>query len=95
VPDLVIRPVTPEDGFDAEAAEIVAIIGGAHEAARDCGPITWDVPLAERWLGRADMYTYRTADGFAASAGTAPATAPCSWSTCTQRHRKASARSGR
>lgn len=50
----------------AEAAEIVGIIGGAHEAARDCGPITWDVPLAERWLGRADMYTYRTADGYAA-----------------------------
>jgi len=50
----------------AEAAEIIGIIGGAHEAARDCGPITWDVPLAERWLGRADMYTYRTADGYAA-----------------------------
>jgi predicted acetyltransferase len=50
----------------AETAEIVGIIGGAHEAARDCGPITWDVPLAERWLGRADMYTYRTADGYAA-----------------------------
>jgi len=50
----------------AEAAEIVGIIGGAHEAARDCGPITWDVPLAERWLGRAEMYTYRTADGYAA-----------------------------
>jgi predicted acetyltransferase len=50
----------------AEAAEIVGIIGGAHEAARDCGPITWDVPLAERWLGRADMYAYRTADGYAA-----------------------------
>jgi predicted acetyltransferase len=50
----------------AEAAEIVGIIGGAHAAARDCGPITWDVPLAERWLGRADMYAYRTADGYAA-----------------------------
>jgi predicted acetyltransferase len=49
-----------------EAAEIVGIVGGAHEAARDCGPITWDVPLAERWLGRADMYAYRTADGYAA-----------------------------
>jgi predicted acetyltransferase len=48
------------------AAEVVGIIGGAHEAARDCGPITWDVPLAERWLSRADLYTYRTADGFAA-----------------------------
>ena len=50
----------------ADAAEIVAIIGRAHEAARDCGPVTWDVPLAERWLSRADLYTYRTADGFAA-----------------------------
>jgi predicted acetyltransferase len=50
----------------AETAEIVGIIGGAHEAARDCGPITWDIPLAERWLGRADMYTYRTGDGYAA-----------------------------
>jgi predicted acetyltransferase len=50
----------------AEAAEIVGIIGDAHEAARDCGPITWDVPLAERWLGRADRYTYRTGDGYAA-----------------------------
>ena len=50
----------------AAAAEIVGIIGAAHAAARDCGPITWDVPLAERWLGRADMYTYRTADGYAA-----------------------------
>jgi predicted acetyltransferase len=50
----------------AEAAEVVGIIGGAHQAARDCGPITWDVPLTERWMGRADMYTYRTADGFAA-----------------------------
>ena len=50
----------------AEAAEVVGIIGGAHEAARDCGPITWDLPLTERWLSRADMYTYRTTDGFAA-----------------------------
>ena len=50
----------------AEAAEVVGIIGGAHEAARDCGPVTWDLPLAERWLSRADLYTYRTTDGFAA-----------------------------
>jgi predicted acetyltransferase len=50
----------------AEAVDIVGIIGGAHEAARDCGPITWDVPLTERWLGRADIYAYRTGDGYAA-----------------------------
>ncbi len=50
----------------ADAAEVVAVIGGAHEAARDCGPVTWDVPLAERWLARADLYAYRAGDGFAA-----------------------------
>jgi len=53
-------------GGAADAAEVIGIIGRAHEAARDCGPVTWDVPLAERWVGRADMYTYRTDDGFAA-----------------------------
>jgi predicted acetyltransferase len=62
------EPGTPavRRAASAEAAEVVGIIGGAHEAARDCGPITWDVPLVERWLGDADLYTYRTTDGFAA-----------------------------
>jgi predicted acetyltransferase len=52
--------------MSVNAAEVVAIIGGAHEAARDCGPITWDIPLTEQWLARADMYTYRAGDGFVA-----------------------------
>jgi len=50
----------------ADAADVTGIIGRAHEAARDCGPVTWDVPLAERWVSRQDMYTYRTDDGFTA-----------------------------
>jgi len=50
----------------ADAAEVIGIIGRAHEAARDCGPVTWDIPLAERWVSRQDMYAYRTDDGFAA-----------------------------
>jgi predicted acetyltransferase len=64
----------PDDGAGAEvrragpddAAAMNAIIGRAHEAARDCGPLTWDLPAAARWLARDDMYAYMTGDGFAA-----------------------------
>ncbi len=49
-----------------DAAAVNEIIGRAHEAARDCGPITWDVGPIERWLARADLYAYLTGDGFAA-----------------------------
>jgi predicted acetyltransferase len=50
----------------ADAPAMLEIIGRAHEAARDSGPITWDVPLAERWLASEDLYAYLTGDGFAA-----------------------------
>lgn len=50
----------------ADAAAMLEIIGRAHEAARDSGPITWDLPLAERWLASEDLYAYLTGDGFAA-----------------------------
>jgi predicted N-acetyltransferase YhbS len=49
-----------------DAAAVSEIIGRAHEAARDCGPITWDVRRTERWLAREDAYAYLTDDGFAA-----------------------------
>jgi GNAT superfamily N-acetyltransferase len=49
-----------------DAAEVNEIIGRAHEAARDCGPFTWDVGRTERWLAREDVYAYLTGDGFAA-----------------------------
>ena len=49
-----------------DAAAVNEIIGRVHEAARDCGPITWDVGPIERWLARKDLYAYLTADGFAA-----------------------------
>ena len=35
---------------DAEA--VVAVIGGVHQAARDCGPITWDVASVAGSAGR-------------------------------------------
>jgi predicted acetyltransferase len=77
-----LRPVPPDQAAGAgapgvatadvrrsgpgDAAEVIEIIGRAHEAARDCGPITWDAGRTERWLSRDDVYTYRTGDGFAA-----------------------------
>jgi predicted acetyltransferase len=56
-----VRRAGPRD-----AAAVLAVIGRCHEAARDSGPVTWDEPLAARWLARPDMYAYLTDDGFAA-----------------------------
>jgi predicted acetyltransferase len=49
-----------------DTAAVLGVIGRCHEAARDCGPLTWDEPLAARWLSQEDMYAYQTGDGFAA-----------------------------
>jgi predicted acetyltransferase len=57
-----IRRARPDD-----AAEVIAVIGRAHELARDCGPLTWDEGPTRQWLARADMYSYLAGDdGFAA-----------------------------
>jgi predicted acetyltransferase len=56
-----VRRAGPED-----AAAVVGVIGRCHEAARDSGGLTWDEPLAARWLSREDLYAYLTGDGFAA-----------------------------
>ena len=50
-------------GFaDAEAA--VSVIGRVHQAARGCGPITWDVASVAARLADPDLYTYLGDDGF-------------------------------
>ena len=49
---------------DAEA--VIDVTGRAHEAARDCGPVTFDATTTAFRLGRPDMYTYLCDDGFAA-----------------------------
>jgi predicted acetyltransferase len=63
--DVAIRRAGP-----ADAATVVGIIGETHRAARDCGPVTWDVGPAAEWLGRENLYTYLAGDagdaGFAA-----------------------------
>lgn len=53
-----------------DAAEVLEVIGRAHQAARDCGPITYDEATVRRWLtnpGRyadKDRYAYLARDGF-------------------------------
>jgi predicted acetyltransferase len=60
-----IRRPGPDD-----AAEVLEVIGRAHEHARDCGPVTYDEATVRRWLTRpgryADMdrYAYLAPDGF-------------------------------
>jgi predicted acetyltransferase len=53
-----------------DAAEVIDVIGRAHAAARDCGPITRDEATIRSWLTRparyadADRYSYLAPDGF-------------------------------
>jgi predicted acetyltransferase len=57
-----IRRAGPDD-----AAEVIAVIGRAHQAARDAGPLTWDEGPTRQWLSRPDLYSYLAADdGYAA-----------------------------
>jgi predicted acetyltransferase len=46
----------------ADAAEVIARIGGAHLAARDAGAITWDEGLTGQWLDDRDLYSYLAGD---------------------------------
>ena len=77
-----------------DAAAVTEVIGRCHQAARDCGPLTWDLGPTARWLSQQDTYAYLTDDGFAAYRW-ADTTRPCSWNASTARRRKRSARSGR
>jgi predicted acetyltransferase len=53
-----------------DAAELIGVVGRAHELARDCGPVTFDEATVRRWLTRpgryadADSYAYLAPDGF-------------------------------
>jgi predicted acetyltransferase len=56
----------------ADAAEIIAVIGRAHQLARDCGPIIFSEPTVRSWLTAPGMYldtdkfAYLATDGFLA-----------------------------
>jgi predicted acetyltransferase len=43
-------------------AEVIAVIGRAHQAARDAGPLTWDEGPTRQWLGEPDRYSYLAGD---------------------------------
>jgi predicted acetyltransferase len=47
---------------DVEA--VIEVIGRVHEAARNCGPMTWDATTVGRWLADPDIYAYLCDDGF-------------------------------
>jgi hypothetical protein len=66
VPPAPAVPLDIRRAGPADAEAINEIIGRTHEAARDCGPITWDAIPTEHWLAREDVYAYLTDDGFAA-----------------------------
>ena len=46
---------------DADA--VIAVLGRVHEAARDCGPVTWDPGSAADWLADPGLYAYLAEDG--------------------------------
>jgi len=49
----------------ADAAEVIAVIGRAHQAARDCGPLSWDAAVVEHWMrDNPDVYRYIGEDSF-------------------------------
>jgi predicted acetyltransferase len=50
----------------ADAAAVIDVIGRAHEAARDSGPVTFDATTTAFLLRKPDMYAYLCDDGFAA-----------------------------
>jgi predicted acetyltransferase len=53
------REAAPGDG-----AKVSSVLGRAHEASRDCGPVTRDVDSIEGWLATNDYYRYISDDAF-------------------------------
>ena len=43
---------------------MISVVSRVHEAARDCGPITWDEASVREWLGDPELYAYLCDDGF-------------------------------
>jgi predicted acetyltransferase len=60
-PAPVLRRAGPRD-----ADAVIAVLGRVHQAARDCGPITWDTDSAADWLADPGLYAYLAEDGILA-----------------------------
>jgi predicted acetyltransferase len=50
----------------ADAAGVISVLGRAHQAARDCGPVTRDLASVEDWLAHGEEYRYLGDDAFLA-----------------------------
>jgi predicted acetyltransferase len=59
-------PPTLRRAGPSDAGAVIAVLGRVHEAARDCGPITWDAEMVARWLAAPEVYAYLCDDGFLA-----------------------------
>jgi hypothetical protein len=63
-PSVAVRPLRLRRAAPGDAEAVISVIGRVHEAARDCGPITWDTASVARWLAGPDRYAYLCDDGF-------------------------------
>ncbi|MBV9093303.1 MAG: GNAT family N-acetyltransferase [Streptosporangiaceae bacterium] len=72
VPAAALTSGMPADGpalrraGPGDAGAVVSVRSQAHEAARDCGPLTWDAATLRLWLADQDLYAYLCDDGFLA-----------------------------
>jgi predicted acetyltransferase len=49
-----------------EAAEVIGVLSAIYQAARYCGPATWDAAATRRWLADPGLFGYLAGDGFLA-----------------------------
>jgi len=59
-----VTPVALRRAGPGDAGAVISVVGRVHEAARDCGPITWDEPTVREWLDDPELYAYLCDDGF-------------------------------
>jgi predicted N-acetyltransferase YhbS len=64
ITDVTAGPVRLRRAAPGDAEAVIAIIDRVHQAARDCGPITWDAAAVGSGLADPDQYAYLGDDGF-------------------------------
>jgi predicted acetyltransferase len=62
--DIAARSARLRRAAPGDAEAVISVIGRVHQAARDCGPITWDAASVTDWLADPDLYAYLCDDGF-------------------------------
>ncbi|HMD25079.1 MAG TPA: GNAT family N-acetyltransferase, partial [Streptosporangiaceae bacterium] len=63
-PDVAAGSARLRRAAPADAEAVISVIGLVHQAARDCGAITWDVASVAVRLADPDLYAYLCDDGF-------------------------------